>query len=868
MKPLSCPISDVLAPAAFALFSVLAAPLAAFPGGDTGGVPAAGHVARPDRLPLAFVENRGQWDAVARFVARRGPMVARLEPGAVLLQLERPSKPGGIEGVVLRLAFEGAGESVRPAGEGRLPGVRNYVLGNGPSRWFERVPSYAAVSYRGLDRGVDFRVYEGSSGLEYDLLLAPDADPERIVLRCDGAERLRVTPEGALAMETPLGKVLQRPPVAWEGLRSGERRAVACRFRLLDERRYGFEVEGREEGLPLVIDPGLEWSTFLGGSGGETAWSLAQDAQGIVTIAGETTSMGFPTTAGAYATIFNGGPYDAFVTRLDPSQIGSAQLLWSTYVGGAGGDGAVRVLLDSTGDAIVAGSTGSIGFPTTAGAYDTSYNGGGDAFVLRLNAADGSLAYSTLLGGSGDDGASGAALDPSGTITVAGWTNSADFPTSANAHDPTINGFVSYDAFVSRLDLGAFGPGQLVYSTYLGGSGNENWARVAVDASGAIVVAGPTLSADFPVTPAALDTTYNGSGGLSLGDAFVARLDPSLSPSAQLVWATYLGGVGDDQANGVLLDASGAVTVAGWTGSPGFPTSLGAYDTTFNGSAWDAYVARLDSTGVSLLYGTFLGGTNQEGVNGLALDASGTITISGTTQSPSFPTTAGAFDTTFNGSVATADAFVARIDPTLPGGGALLYSTFLGGAAGNEFPYLALALDATAAATVCGTTTSGNFPVTPGAFDSTWNGNADAFGTRIDIFPLGCEKFGASTPGCDGPLPIGVTATPSASSANGTPAFALTCSAGPPSGAGLLALALDELPSPFSFSGAYVWVDPTAIAAIVAVSSNALGRAVVAVPIPADPSLVGGQAFAQFFWVDSCASGSVSASNALAVTVQ
>ena len=243
------------------------------------------------RLPLTFVENAGQWDTPARFVAAMGATVIRVEEGGILVD----ARPGqGDERLLLSFDFVGARDGVEPVGEEALPGVRNYLLGNDPERWRTAVPGYARVVYPDLYAGVDLRLREAAGRLEYDLLLAPGADPSQVVVHCAGVSGIAVDEDGGLELETPLGTLRQTPPVSWTVLPSGEREPLECRFRRVDETSYGFHLAGREADLPVVIDPGLEWATFLGGSDRDEPFGMTRRANGELVVVGMTASPRLP----------------------------------------------------------------------------------------------------------------------------------------------------------------------------------------------------------------------------------------------------------------------------------------------------------------------------------------------------------------------------------------------------------------------------------------------------------------------------------------------------------------------------------------------------------------------------------------------
>jgi hypothetical protein len=391
-----------------------------------------------------------------------------------------------------------------------------------------------------------------------------------------------------------------------------------------------------------------------------------------------------------------------------------SDLAYATFLGGSGGEYGEAIAVDESGAAYVAGDTGSSDFPITPGAFDTTPDGA-DAFVAKLDPAGSALAYATFLGGSEWDVGCAIAVDASGAACVVGRTRSPDFPTTPAAFDTTYHGGYLGDAFVARLNPEGSG---LAYATFLGGSDDEEGWAVAVDASGAAYVAGETESSDFPTTPTAFDTTYNGG---YWGDAFVAKLNPE---GSALAYATFLGGSGWDCGNAIAVDASGAACVAGLTDSPDFPTTPAAFDTTLNGYH-DTFVARLDPDGSALAYATFLGGSGSDDGCGVAVDALGAVYVAGWTGSPDFPATPAAFDTTFNGRT---DAFVARLDPA---GSELAYATFLGGS--DEDYGVTLAVNASGAAYIAGETRSSDFPTTPTAFDTTFNGGLDdAFVAKLN----------------------------------------------------------------------------------------------------------------------------------------
>lgn len=808
--------------------------------------------ARPDggelltQVPVAFVANVGQWQHAARYVARIGTTTVFLERDGWTLRLAGASDSDRGRGVAVRMTFAGA-DAKELLPEGQLPGHHNYLLGQATSGWHTGVPLYRAVRYRGLHPGVDLRAREHAGHFEFDLLLEPGAAPEAVEVEVEGIEGMRLDDDGALVLETLLGCLRMPRPRTWQEGPAGERVPIACRYVLSGASRFGFTVPGRRTGWGLVIDPGLVWSTFVGGWGTrgrshDAAYAIALDGQGDITIAGEAVSWDFPTTSGSFDTTHNGAS-DAFVVRLSPS---GARLVYATFLGGRNADVASAIAVDAQGATTVTGPTWSTDFPLVK-AYDATHSGGVDAFVARLSPSGASLDYSTYLGSDGTDWASAVAVDGQGAATVAGYTSSTNYPTTANAFDRKHNG--QNDGFVTRLTASG---ASLVYSTFLGGSRRDEVHSIHVDSLGVATVAGVTQSTDFPIRGRAYDTTHNGGS-----DGFVARVSPF---GRTLTYSTFLGGTRNDEAMAVAVDARGAVTVVGGTGSADFPVTQGAYDTKFGGRD-DAFVARLSPSGAALDYSTFLGGPGGEWAFALALGPAASVTVVGHADAAGYPTTAGAFDASHNWGI---DAFVARISPS---GAALQYSTYLGG--DNDDLARGVALDERGGATVAGFTRSTNFPVTAGAFDTTHNAGFDAFVTRFDMLPTGVEAFGDSSPGCNGPLAIGVTAMPRI----GNTAFALTCGNAPASSGGGLVIGAGPLATPLVVAGARLWIDPRAGWMVVPLPSNAMGGANAALPIPNDPALVRARLFAQFFWIGPnapkpCPPLGVSASNALVVAIQ
>jgi len=682
--------------------------------------------------PMMFVENQGQWDNHVLYMTRKQGMRAWLQKDGITFQFEKRKTQDHAQGVTMKMIFENASEYVSLAGEENQPTKHNFFIGEDRSQWRSGVPSYAQVIYRELYDDVDLRVRETAGWLEYDLLLSEGADLSDVVIRYEGLKDLEIDENGYLTMETEYGPIAQRPPTAWYEVSSNMNIPVTCNFRMIDDQRYGFEVD-YDLGLALVIDPGLEWSTFLGGDDEDHCMSLDLTGAGHIIVAGATESGDFPATYGAYDTTFNAGNNDGFVSCLSAD---GSQLLWSTALGGSNTDVLFDVAVDGSGRVIVTGSTLSPDFPTTAAAYDTIYNGDWDGLVACLNEDGSQLLYSTYLGTPAQDMSVALDVSSAGDAVVSGYTGSEYFPTTSGAYDTTYNGGVR-DAFVTRFSTDG---SNLVYSTYLGGSSddgfyynypiieNSDLMGVLLDNAENVIVSGMTMSSDFPTTPSAYDTTYNGDW-----DIFVAKLDET---GSNLIFSTYLGGsLGDVSLNNAMcLREDGVIAVGGATWSQDFPTTYNAFDTTFNGGPgdWDAFVAVLDTTGSQLLYSTFMGGTgpyNGDVVSGMSYDTGGKILLAGQAES-GFPVTPGAYDTIMGSRY---DAFVARLSPDGNGQADLVYSSYIGGADTVEAA-ADLALIGDSIVVLVGWTLCSDFPTTASAYDTSYNGLRDGFVLRFGTY--------------------------------------------------------------------------------------------------------------------------------------
>jgi hypothetical protein len=691
------------------------------------------------QLPLAFEANRGQADPGVDFLARGNGYTLALSPDQAVLDLRQGSSADA-----LRVRLVGANPSFQVVGRDELITRSNYLVGNDPGRWHTDIPNFGRVEYDRVYPGVNLVYYGNQGQLEYDFIVAPGANPNVITLSVQGAQGMALDAQGNLVLHTMGGDVVEHAPVLYQDS-GGARQAVSGNFVLENNGQVGFQVGAYDPSRPLVIDPTLVYSTYLGGP------SIGSFAVGAIAV---------DNSGNTYLT---GNDGNVFVAKLNAA--GTA-LLYHTVLGpysvGDQNANGYGIAVDSAGDAYVTG-LGSV--PTTANALATT--GGTDpnnsTFVSVLNAAGSGLIYSTYLPGGNEagplaGGASGSiAVDSSGNAYVTGPAGPG-LPTTAGAFQTAFAGSGinhATNAFLAKIDPYLSGAASLLYCTYLGGSGTggsvgDAGTGVAVDSAGNAYLTGQTYSANFPTTAGAFQTKYGGNG-----DVFVAKINPSLSGSASLVYSTYLGGSGTDglyplynfdfrnltpTGPGIAVDGAGDAYVAGFTSSTNFPTTPGAYETSIGSGNGVAFVAKLNPTGSQLVYSTYLGtNSTKSGVRteatSIAVDSAGNAFVAGLTYSTAFPTV-NPIQHSLGGKTGSANAFITTLNAT---GSGLLFSTFLGGSrshAGSGFPTadfaLGLALDAAGNTYVAGVTSSVNFPTTAGAYQTTYSGgDCDGFVTKI-----------------------------------------------------------------------------------------------------------------------------------------
>ena len=612
------------------------------------------------------------------------------------------------------MTFIGANPSAESVALDPLDARVHYMVGSA-EEWRTDLPSYGRLEYRNVYPGIDIIYYgDASQRLEYDFVLHPGSEPSQIRLRFEGAERIHADTNGDMLLRTAAGEWRHTNPAIYQ-LKSGKRHLLAGRFRAEGPDEVAFEIGEYDRTLPLVIDPTLTYSTFLGGTGQDSAMSIAVDAAGNAYLTGYTESLNFPEASGSRAG--NPSGVDVYVAKLSPA----GKLLYITYLGGSGDDRGYGIAVDSSGAAVVAGWTYSTNFPVVNGAQPR-LGGGRDGFVAKLNAAGNALVFSTYLGGSGADSGNAVALDPQGNIYVAGETDSTNFPV-LNGFQTQIGG--RQDVFLAKFSS----TGTKLYGTYLGGIGDDRATAIAVDASGNAYITGSTFSSNLPMANAFQPTLGGGQ------DAFAAKIGPT---GNALIYSTYLGGSGGtisapEIGNGIAVDSAGCAYIAGTTSSSNFPTS-NPLKSSLSGSQ-DAFVLKLSASGNALVYSTFLGGSSIDMAQTIAVDSTGRAYVAGYTASTDFPTVS-AVQPTYAGGY---DAFLARLNPT---GNALEMATYLGGT-GSDCAY-GIALDASGGIYLAGQTLSPDFP-TAAAIQMFEPAAMSAFAARFAIGSTNPPTSGIAT---------------------------------------------------------------------------------------------------------------------------
>jgi hypothetical protein len=598
------------------------------------------------------------------------------------------------------------------------------------------------VRYRTVYPGIDVVYYGNPTRLEYDFVLAPGADPRAIRLQFRGAGHLTITPEGDLAVESAGTRMVQERPVIYQqDGRTAARCQVQGRYVLMARNVVGIRLDRYDRSKPLVIDPTLVYSTYMGGSGADQIVAARVDALGNLCVVGSTATSDLLSTTDTYQAT-NAGLTNIFIAIIDTTPGNGYPILYFSYAGGKGTDLPTAMTLDPSENIYITGTTNSSNFPTTATAPQTAGAGAGivSAFVFELNpglsSGASTLVYSTYLGGTtGNQSGNGIALDLAGNIYVIGTTKSTDFPVTLGAYQSTLTGL--QDAFVCQIDVSS---GAVDYATYLGGEFEADGRGIAIGPNGLVYFAANTNSTQFPVAGASYQSALAGNYDIVIG-----ALDLNQSGTASLAYSTYFGGSDNDEVRKLSLDANGNLLLTGYTLSADFPVTKDAVQPVYGGNG-DAFVLVVNPTNPAsplyssdsrrrglrnevgptsppfLLYSSYLGGDDDDVGCDIEADFSGFLYVTGYTVSSDFPTTVGAPQPGWGGGI---DVFVAKLQRGVPGSPGLIWSTYFGGTGNNSGLALTLGLNGTVyVAGYAGSQFPTSSNATQGAFDG---GFSDGF---------------------------------------------------------------------------------------------------------------------------------------------
>jgi hypothetical protein len=678
-----------------------------------------------------------------RFIARGDGYTAFLTATETVLVPRQAD--GAHQSQVVRMRLLGANESPAIAAEDELPGKVHYVDGAEPSAQLTDIPTYRALRYSAVYPGIDVVYYGNRGRLEYDFIVAPGGDPQAIAIAYGGVETVEIdAADGALVLKSGAGEFRQPAPTVYQQL-GHERQPVDARWQHAGPNLVGIRVGAYDRTQPLVIDPLLLYSSYLGGRGDDGGHGIAVDALGNTYLAGKTTSPDFPGTP-----LRAGGVNAAFVTKLNAA----GQRLYSTLVRDTDEHGATAIALDGAGNAYVTGRT-SLYRPVA----------GNDVFVAKLDAAGRAQAagYFATFGGSHVDWSHHIAVDAAGRAHIVGKTLSSDFPATPAARQNTLAG--DTDGFVAKLNASGTA---LVYATFLGGGDADSVNGIALDALGNAYVTGSTKSIDFPVSAYAWQRQHRGCateyGYTTCAEtAFAAKLNAA---GSALPYSTYLGGSGFDQQSvgaGIAVDGYGRAFVTGSTTAEDFPTTAGVLQPRsgnrlcFHEVCTDAFVTKLNASGSAPVYSTYLFGESQDEAAAIAIDAAGNAYVAGSTVSRFFPVVS-AFQPT-PGSFR--DAFVAKLNSNAS---RLLYASYLGGRNPDDSPQRwsaasAIAIDASGNAHLTGQTYTTSFPTTANAMQRTSGGGNGCGGVVFLCGDAFVTKVAAGGPGIAQATTIGMTST-------------------------------------------------------------------------------------------------------------
>lgn len=693
--------------------------------------------------PLIFEQNEGQYEPSVKFLARSTGYTLALTPTGASLSFHPNSDDKGQHSIkpnphntqaldTVHIGWTDPQKQATLVGQEELETKFNYFLGNDPSKWHTGIPVFAKVRYRDVAPGIDVVFYGHDRNLEADFVVFPGADLSRLKLEISGDRLLGLNPSGDLTIQCSGSELLLKRPHVYQ-FSAGKKTTVIGRYEISRNNMVRFVVDRYDKSKELVIDPVIEYSTYFGGSQTDIATGIAVNSAGEAYVTGTTFSTDFPIIQGSLQSQFPTAISNASVAFISKFSADGKSLLYSTFLGDSshGGSDPAAIKVDSQGNAYIVGDALD-GFPIVGG-FQSQCNacfGRPDVFLAKLDPTGSQLLYSTYLGGSLTDRAADVAINDLGTAFIVGDTHSGDFPVTAGAFDSICGtdgncNFDSFaetltDGFVAKFDTTKVGLQSLVYSTFIGGSDSDAVEGIAIDHSGDAYVTGTTNSADFPLTPAALEKAcVSPQGGCFEGSAFVTKIDPT---GSVLLFSTFLGGVTfrGSTGSGIVLDSLGNPVVTG-TASSGFPVTANSLESLACASSSAPYLAKLSRDGASLIYSTCIGtaANNFGEADAVALDSAGNAYVAGRTGATNFPLLA-PVQSQFGGGFS--DLFISAISAD---GSQLLFSTYLGGSA-NDGSFgapvkpaaIGLAVDSNGGIYLASATQSVDFLVTPGALKS------------------------------------------------------------------------------------------------------------------------------------------------------
>ncbi len=673
------------------------------------------------KAPLRF-EPASSSSSGNRFVARGARFHFEFRPDEAAL------RAGSRD---IRLHFDGANQLAQISGAQLQRSTTNLYIGNDRTKWRRGISNYGRLQVPELYPGIDLAYYGTGAELEYDLTVRPGADARRIRFHLQGADA-SLNGTGDL-----VSQLIQKRPVAYQIAADGSRRAVDSRYRTNADGSYGFALGPYDHARELVIDP-LIVAQYFSGSYQDIAMAIGHDSHGLIYIGGETSSTDLP-LAGTPLQTAEAGGLDLFFSVINPTLSASSQIIYTTYIGGDGDENFGGMTVGPNGDVYMTGSTASSNFPMANAAQTALAGSAGatDAFVLWLSPTQ-ALNYSTYFGGSGADIGKAIAVDSKGKMWMAGNTQSTDLPLTTGFQDSLIG---TQNMFVAGFDPSQTGAATKFYSIYIGGTLWDEAYGVAVATDGTVWLAGGTFSPDIWITGS---PTFQGLYGGD-GDGYIAHINPTLGVNA-LLYATFLGGSGIDEATSLVLDPNGHVIVSGYTLSTNFPVSGNAFQKMYGGNT-DAFITVLDPVGSSqLVYSTYFGGRGADSAFDLKEDSSGVLYVSGYTESGGLPVTTNALQTTYNDE--SLAAFGLKLDPSKPGADGIDYFTYLGDS-GLQIAY-AIDFDKSGNMYLAGTSTTGILGEVGGPGRVTVDGNVDSFVIGFPAAPASLENPSISPSGTPG----------------------------------------------------------------------------------------------------------------------